>query len=339
MLALRYYGIDDCRLEDAEKPRVGLNDVLLRITYAPVCGTDLAIIHGKIGAKPGVIMGHEYSGLVEDVGEDVKNFRKDDRVIGSPAVSCGNCYFCRRNLTQLCMRYSMFGQEIDGSFSEYMLVPNPARVLCPTDMDMEVASLVGDTLTTGYHAVERAEVKEGDTVAIFGAGPIGLATLIVALTKNPKKVFVVAQRSSFRLKLAEEIGADTIISAAEEDPVRRMLHETIIGLDAVIECSGAQAAMLNAFQAVRRGGRIIVVSIAPEVSVPMKNLMFSEHTVLGSSCPLGPEVLKKVLDFVRENRLEDKLRKLITHRFNLRDGVTALSYSDSPDRAKILIKP
>ncbi|MFQ6080672.1 MAG: zinc-binding dehydrogenase [Candidatus Bathyarchaeia archaeon] len=338
MLALRYYATDDCKLEDVEKPRIGPNDVLLKIAYAPVCGTDLAILHGKIRAKPGVIMGHEYSGLVQDVGEKVESFRKGDRVIGSPAVSCGNCYFCRRNLTQLCTRYLMFGHEIDGSFSEYMLVPNPARVLCPTDMDTETASLIGDTLTTGYHAVEQAKVKEGDNVAIFGAGPIGLATLIVTLTKNPKKVFVVAHRSSFRLKLAEELGADTTIIETEEDPVRRMLHETLIGLDVVIECAGARNAVLNAFRVVRRGGRITIVSIAPDVSVPMKKLMFGEYAIVGSSCPLGPKALKKTLDFVRENKLEDKLRKLITHRFSLRDGKRALSFYDSPDRAKVLIQ-
>ncbi len=337
MLALKFYGENNYRIEEVETPNTVQNSVLLKIVYAPICGTDTAIIKNKISAKYEVILGHEYYGIVKDIGEGVKEFRINDKVIGSPSIPCLNCFYCKRGYTQLCNRLKMFGLEIDGSFSEYMLIPSANKVLTKTHIDGKVASLLGDTITTGYHAVERTKLIENETLVILGAGPIGCATLITALKKNPNRVYVIA-RSNYRLNIAEKLGG-TILNADELDVQRYISEDALVGVDAVIDCAGSQTTLNLAMKLVKKGGRIIIASIMPEVQLSMLDIMVREKHILGAFCPLGPKCLNNIQKFVEKNNLQSDLRLLITHEFDLKNGLEAIEVFDSRERMKILINP
>jgi len=337
MRALVFKGQNEYGLEERNKPTPREEELLIKVECAGVCGTDWSIIKGDVAAESGVTLGHEFSGVVEEVGDAVDGFKVGDCVIGSPVISCGRCYFCRRGFRQLCIRRRMFGAELDGSFANFMIVPSPQSVLLVTPLQLNISSLIGDTFATGYHAAEMGEVEEDETVAIFGAGPIGATTAINLALRKPRRIFNIA-RSKFRLKAIEELGS-TPINAREEDPVRRLKLETTIGVDVVYECAGSPATFSMALQSVRRGGRIVFASTMPRTTVPLDQILTGEIRLVGAFCPAGPEVLKMLVDFVEKNKIQSKLEKLITHYYPLSSGKEALEKSMEEDRMKILIKP
>jgi len=337
MLAIKFHGMRQHQLKEIEIPSVMADSILLKVFHAPICGTDLAITEGKVSAKYGVTLGHEYYGLVNSVGKEVQAFRVNDRVIGSPSVPCLGCYYCRRGKTQLCIRSRMFGLEIDGSFAEYMVVPSPEKVLIKTDIESKAASLVGDTFATGYHSIEQVGLSENESIAILGAGPVGCATLMAALRRRPSNVYVIA-RSKYRLSVAEKLGG-TILTAngAEEGVQRRVYEDTLVGVDAVVDCAGSQTTLNLAMKLAKKGGRIAITSVMPEGRLSMLDLMVNEKRIIGCFCPSGPRYLMKVEEFVRKNTLESELRSLISHEFTLSDGMAAMKVHGSSERMKILL--
>lgn len=337
MLAIKLQADGNAKCEETQAPRAVKSSLLVKIVHAPICGTDGAILKGKIKARPGVTLGHEYYGIVADVGDQVSGFQIGDRVLGSPSVPCLNCYYCRRGDTQLCNRFTMFGVDIDGSFAEYMLVPSPENALSTTAIDGKPASLLGDTVATGYRAIEQAGLDETHTLAIIGAGPIGCAALITASTKNPKDVYVIA-RSKYRLSIAEELGGK-ILNAGECDAARQVLQDTLFGVDIVIDCAGSQSTLDLAMRLTKKGGRIIIASIMPEVRLTMQELMVNEKRIIGAFCPTGPGYLRKIQEFVSTNNLQSRLVRLVSHEFDLKNGIEAISSLDSPERMKVLITP
>jgi threonine dehydrogenase-like Zn-dependent dehydrogenase len=229
----------------------------------------------------------------------------------------------------------MFGVELDGSFAEYMLVPSPDRVLIETKMDGKIAALIGDTFATGLHAVEQAGLSEGEAVAIIGAGPVGCTTLISALRRKPSNVYVIA-RSKYRLEIAKKLGG-IVVDATEAR--KRILDETLLGVDAVIDCAGSQATIDLAMKLLKKGGRAVITSVMSQAELSMLDVMMGEKRLIGSYCPPGPKYLAKTLEFVQTNNLLSDLSCLITHEFDLRKGLDAISSFNSPDRMKILINP
>jgi L-iditol 2-dehydrogenase len=337
VLAIKLQADGNVQCEETQAPRVVESSLLVKIIHAPICGTDGAILKGKIRARPGVTLGHEYYGVVTDVGDRVSGFQIGDRVLGSPSIPCLNCHYCRRGDTQLCNRFAMFGVDLDGSFAEYMLVPSPENVLAKTTVDGKLGSLLGDTVATGYRAIEQAGLDETHTLAIIGAGPIGCAALITALTKNPKNVYVIA-RSKYRLSIAGELGGTTL-NAGECDAVRQVLQDTLFGVDIVIDCAGSQSTLDLATRLTKKGGRIVIASIMPEVRLAMQELMVNEKHIIGAFCPTGPAYLRKIQEFVSSNNVQSKIVKLVTHEFGLKNGVDAIGSLDSPERMKVLINP
>jgi threonine dehydrogenase-like Zn-dependent dehydrogenase len=337
VLAIKLQADGNAKCEETQAPRAVESSLVVKIVHAPICGTDGAILKGKIKARPGVTLGHEYFGEVADVGDQISGFQIGDRVLGSPSVPCLNCYYCRRGDTQLCNRFAMFGVDIDGSFAEYMLVPSPGNALSKTTIDGKLASLLGDTVATGYRAIEQAGLDETHTLAIIGAGPIGCAALITASTKNSKDIYVI-ERSKYRLSIAEELGGRSL-NAVECDAARQVLQDTLLGVDIVIDCAGSQSTLDLATRLTKKGGRIIVASIMPEVRLTMQELTVNEKQIIGAFCPTGPAYLRKIQDFVSSNNLQSKLAKLVTHEFDLKDGIEAIGSLDSPERMKVLITP
>lgn len=318
MKAAVFYGKGDLRLEEVDVPEAGPNDVLLKVKVSAICGTDLHIMAGRYKVNNGTIIGHEYSGLVEKAGENV-NFQDGDRVIGSPIVPCGRCYFCMRSEYGLCENRRTIGTMINGSFAEYMLVPNADYVLTrlPNATSFSEGALIGDLLATAFNAVERGNVQIGDTVAVFGAGPIGMTAMMGARVKGAARIIAVDMVDD-RLAFAEKkLGVDYTINPTREDAVKKITELTKgLGADVAIEAVGREETLASAVASVRRAGNVSVIGVFEGFAgVDMKHIVFKMLRVSGTLTRIGPDFLDKLASLV-EHRVID-IERLVTHRFPL----------------------
>ncbi|PYN81796.1 MAG: hypothetical protein DMD96_06995 [Candidatus Rokuibacteriota bacterium] len=231
MKAITFHGVGDVRAGEVADPKVvDPTNVVLRITTSAVCGSDLHQYHGRGGAlvQTGAVMGHEFMGTVEDLGPEVRQVRRGDRVIVPFSVSCGRCEWCQRRLPTQCATTGRavfggrFGHVWGGGQAEWIRVPF-ADHLCERvlpEMSDHDAIFLGDILSTGYCCAENGGIRPGDTVAVFGAGPVGLLAMQAAQLFGPARLFAV-DRVDYRLELAEELGAEPV-SLERGDPAEQL---------------------------------------------------------------------------------------------------------------------
>ncbi|MFN2543783.1 MAG: zinc-binding dehydrogenase [Actinomycetota bacterium] len=246
-----------------EDPR----DAVVRVTSAAICGSDLHFYTGKAPLSPGDVIGHEGMGVVEEVGPGVRRFKPGDRVVMSFDVVCGACWFCRRGQTSLCEHYRMlgggpFGGSLGGTQAELVRVPIADVNLLgvPDGLEDERALFLGDILTTAYYGAAISDIHPDDTVAVIGAGPVGLFAAQAAQVQGAERV-VALDMEPDRLALAEKLGA-TPVSVKDRNPQSAVSDLTGgRGADVVIECVGNEAAYETATRVVRSGGIVTVVGV------------------------------------------------------------------------------
>lgn len=258
MKAVVFHGIGDIRLDDVPEPKIEQpGDALVRITASAICGTDLHLVRGTVsGMKPGTILGHEAVGIVEELGKDVRNLRKGDRVVVPSSIACGYCSYCRAGYHSQCDHANpngptagtaFFGGPADsgpfqGLQAEFARVPMAATglVKLPDDLDDDRAILLSDIFPTGYFGADLAEIKDGDTVVVFGCGPVGQFAIASAKLHSAGRIFAVDCIES-RLEMARRQGAE-VIDFNREDPVE-VLHRMTggIGPDRAIDAVGVDA--------------------------------------------------------------------------------------------------
>ena len=244
MKAVVFHGIGDIRLDDVREPKLEKpTDAIVRLTSSAICGTDLHMIRGTMaGMKPGTILGHEGVGVVEEVGSAVRNLKRGDRVVIPSTIACGNCSYCRDGYYAQCDKANpngpdsgtafFGGPETSGPFhglqAEFARVPyaNVGLVKLPNDIDDDQAILLSDIFPTGFMAAELAEIKPGNTVAIFGCGPVGQFAIASAKLLNVGRIFAIDAIPS-RLEMARDQGAE-IINFNEDDPVDFMRLNSVI---------------------------------------------------------------------------------------------------------------
>lgn len=273
------------RVEMADVPRPAIEepgDVVLRVTTTAICGSDLHVLNGRIpGMSPGAVLGHEFVGVVEQVGEAVSRVRPGDRVLASFVIPCGSCWFCGRGLFSRCpdqrvFGYGMFLGDLDGAQAEQVRVPNAdlcLRVL-PDDLTDEAALFAGDIFTTGLDAASEGRVEPGDVVVVQGCGPVGLMAVQALRAFQPSAVYAVDMVAQ-RLEMAESFGAIPVDGARVHLPSHIQDCTEGRGADVLIECVGAIPALTEAIEVVRAGGRISVIGVysEPEMGLPL-NLSF-----------------------------------------------------------------
>ena len=321
MLAYTYVEKGTFRLLD--KPRPTLlhpRDAIVRVTLGSICTSDLHIKHGSVPrAVPGVTVGHEMVGVVEETGAEVISVRPGDRVAVNVETYCGDCFFCRRGWVNNCTDPSggwALGCRIDGGQAEYVRVPYADQGLSPIPEGVtdEQALLAGDVLATGYWAADIGEIREGDTVLILGAGPTGLCTLQCVKLKGPGRV-IVCDRSPERLAFVRRQYPGVLTAGPEglEDFVRA--HSAHGGADAVLEVAGAPETFRLAWACARPNAVVTVVALydGPQV-LPLpdmygKNLTFKTGGVDGCRCG-------EILSLIAKGKLDTT--PLITHRFPLK---------------------
>jgi threonine dehydrogenase-like Zn-dependent dehydrogenase len=258
MKAVVFHGIGDIRLDDVEEPRIEKpTDAIVRLSASAICGTDLHMIRGTMpGMKPGTILGHEGVGYVEELGEDVRNFNVGDRVVICSTIACGNCVYCRAGYYAQCDTANPNGPQAGTAFfggpaptgpfhgmqAEKVRVPfaHMTMVRVPEGVTDEQAILISDIFPTGYMGAELAEIKPGDTVAVFGCGPVGQFVIASAKLMGAGRVFAIDCHED-RLDMARIQGAE-VINFDEEDPVETLKRFTGgIGVDRAIDAVGVDS--------------------------------------------------------------------------------------------------
>jgi len=334
-------------LEEVPEPQVQeRSDVIVRVTTAAICGSDIHIVHGLMpGVPPGTIMGHEFVGIVEKAGPDVTLFQPGDRVAAPAAVWCGTCRFCRRGQVQYCVNGGvwgggeLFGKGLAGVQTALVRVPYAECCLVPIPDSVpdEQAVFVGDVFSTGFHAAREAQIQTGDSVAVFGCGPIGLAALVAAWQFGPRRVFGIDVLDN-RLALAEHYGA-TAIDARETNVVERLRSMTAgDGVDVAVEAAGTQDTMMAALRSVRRGGAVSVVGIFPQpMTVPLNELVPYGLRISMGLGNLGR--MRELMGLIEEKRVD--LAPFVTHTFALDEAQAAYELFEHRKDAcvKVLLKP
>lgn len=350
MKAITFHGVGDVRVEDVPDPKVvDAADAVVRITTSAVCGSDLHQYHGRGGAlvQEGAVMGHEFMGVVEEVGPAVARVRPGDRVVAPFSVSCGRCEWCQRRLPTQCSTTGRavfggrFGHVFPGGQAERIRVPF-ADHLCepvPADMPDEDALFLGDILSTAFFCAESGGIRPGDHVAVFGAGPVGLLAVQCAQLFGPARVYAV-DRVADRLALAGDFGAEPVRLDAG-DPAERLQALTGgRGPDVVLECVGHETAFAQAIQAVRPGGTVSSVGVYVEASLsfPAREAFFKDLTLRMGICNARNYIVP-LMPLVRLGKL--KPARIVSHTMALAEGPRGYAIFDrKEDRAiKVLLRP
>jgi alcohol dehydrogenase len=326
MKALVYHGPAQRAWEDKPRPIIqDAGDAIVRITTSTICGTDLHILKGDLPAViDGRILGHEGIGVVEQVGAGVSEFQVGDKVIISCVSACLKCDFCKKGMYSHCRHGGwILGYTIDGTQAEYVRIPHADGSLYhfPADADEEAMVMLSDILPTGFECgVLNGEVKPGDSVAIVGAGPVGLAVLLTAQFYSPAAIFMI-DLDDKRLAVAKEFGATTLINSSDGRAAQRVLDLTEgAGVDVVIEAVGIPATFNICQAIVAAGGRIANVGVhGKPVELHLEKLW--DRNIAITTRLVDTVTTPMLLKVVRSGKLQPS--KLVTHRFALNDIMRA----------------
>lgn len=261
-----------------------------------------------------IVLGHEISGTIEEVGNDVSDVQIGDRVLVDSAISCGRCYYCTIGAYTLCEKRESYGESVDGGFEEYVCVRKENVYKFSSEIDFDEAAILTDSLATPFHALERLSVQPGDSVALFGIGGLGMNA--VQLAKLRGAYVIAVDVLDEKLNIAKELGADVLINARETDPAIRIKSLTSgRGVDSSIEMVGGRATIEAAIRSVRRGGKVGVVGGSnEEFKVGIRQLLWNELTIYACFGQLRP-YLPRILSLLSTRKIN--LKRMITNRLPL----------------------
>ncbi len=338
MKGLVYNGPGKIEWKDVPKPVIDKpTDAIVKMTKTTICGTDLGILHGKTPTvKPGTTLGHEGIGIIEEVGTSVTNFKKGDQVIISCITADGSCEYCKKQLYGHCEDGGwILGHLINGTQAEYVRIPHADNSLyaVPEGIDEEALVMLSDILPTGHEiGVINGCVKPGDTIAIVGAGPIGMSALLTAQFYSPAKIYMIDLDAN-RLKLAKKLGATHIINSGEEDAIKKIMLETKDGVDVAIEAVGAPATFNICQHIVRPGGHVANIGVhGKPVDLQIQDLWIRNITITMGL--VNTNTTPMLLKTVESGKI--KPEELITHRFKLDEILKAYEVFGNASKEKAM---
>lgn len=326
MKAARYYGIHDIRYEQIDKPACGADEALIRVAYAGICGSDLHIYNkGMFMENIPETMGHEFSGVIEEVGADVTDFQPGDRVIANPMVTCGSCEGCRMGSPNTCENLGFIGEVRQGAFAEYIAMPQDTLIRVPEGTDLRKLALA-EPLAVALHICRMAELNENDEAAVIGAGPIGLLTILAAKKLYNVRSITAVDLSEVRLELASSIGADRAVTALQEGEK----------FPKVVEAAGQPVTFQAAVDHVLPNGALYVVSIFEKDFVFDINTLVSFQIRLQGCNVYTREDLEQAAAVLADGSID--VEPLISAQFDLTECADAFRLVSGPDKsvAKVL---
>jgi L-iditol 2-dehydrogenase len=344
MIALVYRGKRKLNVEDVAVPQISENEILLKVRAASVCTTDLKIKefgHFKNPDDKPIILGHEFSGEIAELGKNVRSMSRGMRISIAPNIGCGRCLECIRGLTNLCENYEALGINIDGAFAEFVRIP--ARYISqgnvfilPDNMTFEESALI-EPLAAAFNGIESAGINLSDIVLIIGAGPMGILNLMLAKLRGAQKV-IVSEIIPERIKIAKKFGADFVINPSKEN-LKSVLMELTHnrGPDVIITAVSSGKAQEESLDIIARCGRIVFFGGLPGgkdiINFKSNVVHYKQVTVTGTT---GSSVIqyKKSLELTASKKID--LNRLISKKFKLSDVEKAFSSAVSPENLKVL---
>lgn len=311
-------------LEERPVPALGPHDALVRVTTTTICGTDVHILRGEYPVRKGLIVGHEPVGVIDALGSGVEGFYVGQRVIVGAITPCGHCNPCQEGHASQCGSRLMggwkLGNTIDGCQAEFVRIPDAAFNLTPIPdgLSDEQVLMCPDIMSTGFAGAEAADIRIGDTVAIFAQGPIGLCATAGARLRGATRIIVV-DGVERRLEMALKLGADVALDRNHCDPVAEIRALTQgRGVDASIEALGQQSTFEACLRVLKPGGTLSSLGVySKDLSIPLDAFAagLGDHHLATSLCPGGRERMRRLINVISSGRLD--LRPLVTHRFGL----------------------
>jgi alcohol dehydrogenase len=333
MRATVFHGPSDIRVEDVPRPHASVGEAVIRVTMTTICGTDLHILKGEYPVRPGLIIGHEPVGVIDELGPGVTGYEIGQRVLVGAITPCGQCRACLSGNTSQCGHGGgfealggwRFGNTIDGAQAEYLLVPSAQANLTPIpdDLSDEQVVLLADIASTGFSGAESGNVRIGDAVVVFAQGPIGLCATAGARLMGASLVIGVDSDPA-RLAMARRMGADVALDFTEVDIVAEVMRLTGGGADVTIEALGTAGTFENALRCLRPGGTLSSLGVySGKLQMPYDAFAagLGNHRIVTTLCPGGKERMRRLISSVESGRFDPL--PLITHRFALDDIVEA----------------
>ncbi len=346
MKAVVYHAPGDIRVEDVPVPVCGDDEIRVKVDACAVCGTDLkAKLHGNPRIEAPQVMGHEFTGLIDTIGASaVGGFTVGDRVVMATSVSCGDCYYCGRGWTNLCLALSPMGFGYAGGMAEYVTIParalkNGHAIKVPAEVKAEHAALA-EPVSCTVNAAENSGIVEGDTVVVIGAGPMGIMNACVARECGATKI-ILAEVNEARLKQANGFGFDRLVNAATEDLTQIVKDETDgIGADVVNVSAPAAQPQEQALDMVRKRGTVCLFASLPAgkslLSLDSRTIHYGEVRVVGTSDSTPGQVAKAV-EMIAGGTLP--VEKLASHVLGLDEIDKAYELMQSGESLRVVLKP
>jgi len=351
MRANVFHGPNNIRVEEVPRPSAGVGEAVIRITLTTICGTDLHILRGEYAVKPGLVIGHEPVGVVEELGEGLSGYEIGDRLLVGAITPCGQCRACLSAQWAQCGHGEgveaiggwRFGNTINGAQAEYLLVPNAQANLAkiPDELTDEQVVLLADIASTGFRGAECGNIRIGDTVVVFAQGPIGLCA--TAGAKLMGASFIIGVESDpIRMKMSKRMGADVVLDPDDIDLVAEVKKLTGGGADVAIEALGRQETFENALRCLRPGGTLSSLGVySGKLQLPYDAFAagLGDYKIMTTLCPGGKERMRRLMSMVQSKRFDPT--PLLTHRFKLDQIVEAydLFASHRDGVLKVAIRP
>jgi len=335
MKALVYEGPGRVEVRDAPQTH-SPGEALVKVSFAGICGTDMSIVGGKHPrARPPLIPGHEFSGVITSVDENQQGFKVGDRVTAYPLISCGKCIACRTGAAHVCNTLRLLGIDRDGAMAEYASVPLDMLFKLPDELADDVAALI-EPVAVCVHAIRESRLRLRDTVLVTGAGPIGLLTGLLLRSSGAREVFI-SEMDDFRLSMCKRFGLEAINLKSQD--VVAFIKDRTSGdeVDVLFEASGAAIAAAQMTELVRPRGQIVMLAVHKEARpIDLRQINFKEIDMIGSRVYTRQDY-DLAIPYCAEH--SEELAQLITHRVPLEDGPSAFKMFATPEEhsLKVLI--
>lgn len=327
-------------VEDVEKPILGTGDVLVKMRACGICGSDLEKVFGKY-SQPSTRLGHEPSGTIEKVGENVTDFKKGDRVFVHHHVPCYSCHFCLHGNETMCEKYSETNLSPCGLAEEFIVpqwnVNHGGILKIPDSMSFEEAAMI-EPLACCIRAWDKFSFQKGDSTAIFGVGATGMMHVMLSIVHEFDKIFCI-DLNEFRLEFAKKFNITDAIKSSVPDVKQKILDQTDNrGVDVAIVATGSLQALSSAIDLVRKGGTVVMFGVPSKDAMINLNMsvIYSKEITMISSYAASDSDTKAALELIESSKID--VKKLITHRYNIKDSPKAFEHAHhGVDSMKIII--
>ena len=336
-------GVKNLVVKDIPTPIATSDMALVRVKACGICMTDYKAFSGeRTNVNFPTICGHEFSGVVEQVGDNVKFFKPNDEIIASPVSNCGICEDCRSGLAQYCKNGAVIGGDgmdtiIDGAFAEYVLVPENSLYHKPKNINFNAAALAEPLAGSYKGMIEYSELKISEDLVIIGAGSMGLLASMIAERAGAASIIMI-DIEDWRLEFSKKCGATHLINSQKTDPIKAVYEILPNGPDIVFEAAGPLAAAQLAFELCRRGTRVNEFGVTTEGTIAISPAdVHLKETRVDASFSVYPRAMQRSIRLMEKGFVDPN--KIITHKFKLDDINEAMKTMKSPERVKIIINP